>query len=92
MTAEKEIITGGIGNVKDEIYNVLGELNDVIGAIEDVISVTQMQYDGIAPKEDTKLELLKSTLSVQLRLLNGIYQESNKLYGKIDRLFLSIKR
>ena len=73
--------------MKKELYDIMSVFNDIINEIKDMEKVVEIQFHGIEQGCDS--ETARSVLATHLRLLQGIHNNCEELYNRIDEMSLS---
>ena len=74
--------------MRNRLHKIMIDLEEIIKQIEDIENVLNMQY--IASCQENNQDWLKSTLNVQIRLLEGIESDSRNLHRKVDETILDV--
>lgn len=75
--------------MKEKLYNIMEDLNEILKDIDALVDVIGIHFDGII--EGYTSDKARSVLNVQLSVLKGIQEDTNKLYNKIDETILDMK-
>ena len=74
--------------MKDRLYSIMSDVEEITKQLADMQNVLEMQ--SAALYEESYAIKLRSALNVQIRLLEGTKEESNKLRTKIDDTILDV--
>lgn len=74
--------------MKDRLYGIMSDVEEITKQLADMQNVLEMLSNAL--NEDSCEGKLRSALNMQIRLLEGAREDSDKLRGKLDDTILDV--